>query len=198
MLDPAGPPPFRFQISYDDAAIQPRRRYVVRATVRQQGRLLFTTDQAYPVLTGGAAAPLNLLLVSAARRRDAHRSRTLDRHVRLHGRCADDQVVRRRQSVAGGDGGRLQGARVRVSERAPAAGRGAAGEPGRADRCRARPWRRADLRSRASWWSVSSASGPARPAATRVVDSPLRNTYWKLVRLSERRCGWPRTSVSPT
>jgi len=68
VIDPAGPPPFRFQIAYDDAAIQPGRRYVVRAAVRHQGRLLLTTDQAYPVLTGGAAAPLRLLLVSAAAR----------------------------------------------------------------------------------------------------------------------------------
>ena len=64
-IDPAGQPPFRFQITYDDAAVQPRRRYVVRATVRHQGRLLFTTDRAYLVLEGGAQAPLSLLLVSA-------------------------------------------------------------------------------------------------------------------------------------
>ena len=64
-IDPAGQPPFRFQIAYDDAAVQPRRRYVVRATVRHQGRLLFTTDRAYPVLEGGAASPLSLLLVAA-------------------------------------------------------------------------------------------------------------------------------------
>ena len=62
--DPAGQPPFRFQIAYDDAAVQSGRRYVVRATVRHQGRLLFTTDRAYPVLGGGADAPLALLLVS--------------------------------------------------------------------------------------------------------------------------------------
>jgi copper homeostasis protein (lipoprotein) len=63
-IDPAGQPPFRFEIAYDDAAVKPRRRYVVRATVRHQGRLLFTTDRAYPVLAGGDA-PLRLLLVSA-------------------------------------------------------------------------------------------------------------------------------------
>jgi hypothetical protein len=32
-----------------------------------------------------------------------------------------------------------------------------------------------------------------------LVDSPLRNTYWKLVRLSETPgAGWPRSSVSRT
>lgn len=62
-IDPAGQPPFRFEIAYDDAAVQPRRRYAVRATVRHQGRLLFTTDRAYPVLAG-SAAPLRMLLVA--------------------------------------------------------------------------------------------------------------------------------------
>ena len=49
-IDPAGQPPFRFEIAYDDAAVQPGSRYVVRATVTHQGRLRFTTDRAYPVL----------------------------------------------------------------------------------------------------------------------------------------------------
>jgi uncharacterized lipoprotein YbaY/uncharacterized lipoprotein NlpE involved in copper resistance len=62
-LDPAGQPPFRFEIAYDAAAVQPGHRYVVRASVRQQERLLFTTDRHYPVLDGGNA-PLQLLLVS--------------------------------------------------------------------------------------------------------------------------------------
>ncbi len=64
-IDPAGQPPFRFRIAYDDAAVQPGRRYVVRATVRQQGRLLFTTDRVYEVPEAGADVPLRLLLVSA-------------------------------------------------------------------------------------------------------------------------------------
>src|SRR6185436_16459615 len=64
-IDPAGPPPFKFQITFDDAAVRPGRRYVVRATIRHQGRLLFTTDRTYPVLRGGADALLDVLLVSA-------------------------------------------------------------------------------------------------------------------------------------
>lgn len=63
-IDPAGQPPFRFEIAYDDAAVQPGRRYAVRATVRHYERLLFTTDRAYPVL-GGGDVPLRMLLVSA-------------------------------------------------------------------------------------------------------------------------------------
>jgi len=44
--------------------VQANRRYTVRATVRHQGRLWFTTDTHYPVLDG-RNAPLNVLLVSA-------------------------------------------------------------------------------------------------------------------------------------
>jgi len=82
-IDPAGQPPFRFEIAYDDAAVQPGRRYAVRATVTHQGRLLFTTDRAYPVL-GGGDAPLRMLLVSAgAERRPAPRTRSQARRIDL-------------------------------------------------------------------------------------------------------------------
>lgn len=63
-LDPAGQPPFNFVITYDDAAAPPGRRYAVRATVKSQGRLLFTTDRVYPVLEG-SDAPLRMRLVAA-------------------------------------------------------------------------------------------------------------------------------------
>lgn len=63
-LDPAGQPPFRFKIAYEDAAVQPTGRYTVRAAVTRRDQLLFITDSVYPVLDGGNA-PLELLLVSA-------------------------------------------------------------------------------------------------------------------------------------
>ncbi|QSA97047.1 META domain-containing protein [Methylococcus sp. EFPC2] len=62
-LDPAGSPPFRFEITYDDAAVQPGHRYDVRATVTRDGQPLFATNRGYPVLDGGNT-PLRLLLVS--------------------------------------------------------------------------------------------------------------------------------------
>ena len=68
-LDPAGQPPFRFGIAYDDAALRAGHRYTVRATVRHQGRLLFTTDKLHPVLDG-RDAPLQILLKAV---RGAHR-----------------------------------------------------------------------------------------------------------------------------
>jgi putative lipoprotein len=46
--------PIPFRIDYDPAAIDPARRYAVRATITVGGRLLFASTTAYPVLTGGA------------------------------------------------------------------------------------------------------------------------------------------------
>jgi hypothetical protein len=63
-IAPAGNPPFRFEIAYDDAAVHARGRYAVRATVKHGEHLLFTTSRAYPVFTGNDA-PLSLMLVSA-------------------------------------------------------------------------------------------------------------------------------------
>lgn len=63
-LEPAGLPPYRFAIEYDEAAIQPGRRYAVRANVSRAGQLLFTTDRAYPVL-GENSAPPEIVLVPA-------------------------------------------------------------------------------------------------------------------------------------
>lgn len=65
-IEPAGNPPYRFEIAYDDAAVRPGARYVVRATLRSGERLLFTTDTTYPVLDG-RTDPLSLVMVSASR-----------------------------------------------------------------------------------------------------------------------------------
>jgi copper homeostasis protein (lipoprotein) len=63
-INPAGQRPLHFRIAYDETAVQPGRRYVVRATVKNQDRLLFTTDQAYPALVG-EGIPLKMMLISA-------------------------------------------------------------------------------------------------------------------------------------
>ena len=61
---PAGSPPFRFDIFYDESALDPRARYAVRASVTHQGRLLFTTDTHIAVLDG-ANQPVEITMVSA-------------------------------------------------------------------------------------------------------------------------------------
>jgi hypothetical protein len=55
------------------------------------------------------------------------------------------------------------------------------------------------LEARSSRRSVLLFPQHRSPEEVTLVDSPLRNTYWKLVRLSETPgAGWPRGSVSRT
>ncbi len=63
-LEPAGQPPFRFAITYDPRRIQPERSYAVRARVSQEGRLFFSTDRLYPVLTRGHGNFVQMLLLA--------------------------------------------------------------------------------------------------------------------------------------
>jgi putative lipoprotein len=55
-------PPIPFDIAYDPSRIEPRHSYTVRARILVDGKLLFTTDQHYPVLTGGHGDQVSLLL----------------------------------------------------------------------------------------------------------------------------------------
>jgi len=55
--------PAAFELTFDDALIQDAHRYVVRASIHQGQKMLFTTDTAYPVLTDGAGSSTDLLLV---------------------------------------------------------------------------------------------------------------------------------------
>ena len=87
-IDPAGQPPFRFQIAYNDATLLPGRRYVVRATVRHQGQLLFTTNRAYPLVQGGDSAPLKLLLVSTGAGRRPSQAAPREARLELTGMFA--------------------------------------------------------------------------------------------------------------
>lgn len=61
-LNDLGQPPFAFKIGYDPARINPRMRYAVRARITQAGRLLFITDQSYPVLTSGGGSTVSMVL----------------------------------------------------------------------------------------------------------------------------------------
>ena len=61
-VDKPGQVPIRFEIPYDPARIDQSRSYSVRARILVGQRLLFTTDQAYPVLTRGHTNEVQLLL----------------------------------------------------------------------------------------------------------------------------------------
>jgi putative lipoprotein len=62
VLEDVGLPPYRFTIAYDPAAIVTSHRYAVRVVLMKDARLIFTTDQVYPVLTGGNPASVQVLL----------------------------------------------------------------------------------------------------------------------------------------
>ena len=57
-----GAPPYEFQILFDPAQIRENHSYSVRARITAGDRLLFTSDQAYPVLTRGSGREVELLL----------------------------------------------------------------------------------------------------------------------------------------
>jgi len=61
-MENPGSPPFHFEIAYDPARIQANHSYAVRARITVEGRLLFTTDQVYPVLTRAQGQEVELLL----------------------------------------------------------------------------------------------------------------------------------------
>ncbi len=58
-----GPMPIAFVIDYDGSEILPQHTYSVRATVYEHGKMRFTTDTVYPVLTRGADSHVNMMLV---------------------------------------------------------------------------------------------------------------------------------------
>ncbi len=49
-------------IAYDPRRIDPARRYVVRASIREGGHVIFTTDRAYAVLTHGHGVRVSILM----------------------------------------------------------------------------------------------------------------------------------------
>jgi copper homeostasis protein (lipoprotein) len=64
-IENPGQPPIAFAIDIDPKRIDERRRYHVRATISVDGKLLLTTDRAYPVLTQGNGRDVAILLRTA-------------------------------------------------------------------------------------------------------------------------------------
>lgn len=54
--------PSEFLLRYDPAQINARNTYAVRAQILADGQLLFTTTQAYPVITRGNPLSVDLVL----------------------------------------------------------------------------------------------------------------------------------------
>jgi putative lipoprotein len=61
-LSDIGQPPYPFEIAYRPEQIIESHTYVVQARLTHQGRLLFITDQAYPVITRGHPTEVQIVL----------------------------------------------------------------------------------------------------------------------------------------
>lgn len=59
-IDNPGPPPIAFSITYDPAAIDPRMTYAVRALIKVNGRLMFTSYTLHRVITHGAPREVSI------------------------------------------------------------------------------------------------------------------------------------------
>jgi putative lipoprotein len=55
--------PIPFALEYDPQAIDERMTYSVRADIRSAGKLIFTTDRSYQVLTHGNSSHVELTLI---------------------------------------------------------------------------------------------------------------------------------------
>lgn len=95
-LDRPAQPPFRFAIPYDATRIDQSRNYAVRASITQGGRLMFTSDQAYPVLTRGHASEVKMMLrmVASAKQAEAGSLRVLPATFAGELPCADCLGIR--------------------------------------------------------------------------------------------------------
>jgi putative lipoprotein len=62
VIENPGAPPIPFALEYNQADIDERLSYSVRATIKHGDRLLFTTDTHYPVLTRGAGDTVEIEL----------------------------------------------------------------------------------------------------------------------------------------
>jgi len=59
--DPLGPS-IAFSVPFDAAKIDPRFRYTIRATIKVDGKLWFTSDATAPVIAQGRGTHVDLLL----------------------------------------------------------------------------------------------------------------------------------------
>jgi len=62
VIENPGQPPIDFTIDYDPASLDPRGQYALRATLRRDGRLLFTTDTITRVLQEGGPQHVEVIL----------------------------------------------------------------------------------------------------------------------------------------
>lgn len=55
--------PIAFTLDYDPSLVEPGHTYAVSARITDRGQLQFVTDTRVAVLTGGAPAPIEIVVV---------------------------------------------------------------------------------------------------------------------------------------
>jgi uncharacterized lipoprotein YbaY/heat shock protein HslJ len=176
--------PVRFSIPVDAALVAPDRRYVVRARITLDGRMLFTSDIAYPVLDASGTKHVDMLLRSVAaapgaatpRRMQGHYSYMAD--AALFVDCASGQ---RLPVAEEGDNAALQ--------RAYAAARPSPGAPMLVTVdaiVQPRPSPEAGRPPRPVLAVARYVAIGAGPCGTPHGNAVLENTYWRLVALRDR------------
>lgn len=175
-IETPGAPPIRFSIPYDPSRVQARNRHVVRARVMHEGRLLFTTDTAYPVsLPAGQPVELRLVRAGAGAAASAQRLRGRYTYMADAGSFVDCRSGQRLMVATEGDNAALESAYLKT--------RPAPGIPVLATvdgRVESRVFTEGPARPMLvveRFVAVQAGHGCSGPLA----QAPLENTYWKLL-----------------
>lgn len=131
-----GRTPIAFSIRYNPRHIDPARAYVVRAEIREGGRMRLSSDRAIPVLTRGHGSRATLVMRSVEyEAQGGERGREMERHDdREREINRDREAYRERES----DRMQTERERTRVSER-DRGGRAAEEQRAALERARWRP-----------------------------------------------------------
>jgi uncharacterized lipoprotein YbaY/heat shock protein HslJ len=181
-LEKPGQPPFRFSIQYDPSKIVAGRSYAVRARVTVAGNLMFTSTQAYPVLTQGRGNQVTIVMqragTSAAPPATRAERSGMFRYLADAATFMDCQTRERWPVAMEGAYKTLESAYLQVRR-----------EPGeelmvtlegrvesRPGADRGRPVSTLIVDRYISFWPGETCGGAG-------ATSPLRETYWKLTRL---------------
>ena len=62
VIETTGQVPIPFELTYDPAAVDPRRRYAVRAQIWVEDELWFSTTRVNPALNDAGKGPFDLML----------------------------------------------------------------------------------------------------------------------------------------
>lgn len=173
-VETPGAPPIRFSIPYDPSRVQARNRYVVRARVMHEGRLLFTTDSAYPVSLP-TAQPVELLLRRADAAATTQRLRGRYTHMADAGSFVDCGSGQRLMVATEGDNAALESAYLKT--------RPAPGIPVLATvdgRIESRVFMEGPARPTLIVERFVAAQG-GYGCGGPLAQEPLENTYWKLL-----------------